>query len=228
MSQVLLFSLAAALNPTLLTATTVMLLLPSPKRLLLGYLLGAYMTSITLGLVIVFALQDSGAVDTTKDTISPAASIALGLILLVAAITLHSGRHAERAERRKEKKAEAGGEEKTPRWREVMSRGRARDTFVVGALLTLPGASYLAGLSGISGEGLSTPVTVLCVIGFNLIMLVILEVPLLGYTFAPDWTTRAMEKFKEMLTRDGERILFAVVLVLGIALAGRGLVELLG
>jgi hypothetical protein len=34
MSQVLVFSLTAALNPTLLTATTVMLLLPSPKRLL--------------------------------------------------------------------------------------------------------------------------------------------------------------------------------------------------
>ena len=45
--QIFLFSLTAALNPTLLTATTVMLVLPSPKRLLLGYLLGAYLTSIT-------------------------------------------------------------------------------------------------------------------------------------------------------------------------------------
>jgi hypothetical protein len=37
--------LTAALNPTLLAPTTVMLLLPNPKRLLLGYLLGAYTTS---------------------------------------------------------------------------------------------------------------------------------------------------------------------------------------
>ena len=226
MSQVLFFSLTAALNPTLLTATTVMLLLPSPKRLLLGYLLGAYMTSITLGLVIVFALEDSGAVDTTKDKISPAADIALGLILLVVAFTLHSGRHAERSAQRKEKKA--GKEEKTPRWREVMSKGRARDTFIVGALLTLPGASYLAGLSEISKQDLSTPTAVLCVIGVNLIMLAILEVPLLGYTFAPDWTRKAMERFKEMLTKNGERILFFVALVMGLALALRGLAELLG
>jgi hypothetical protein len=226
MSQVLFFSLAAALNPTLLTATTVMLLLPSPKRLLLGYLLGAYMTSITLGLVIVFALEDSGAVDTTKDKISPAADIALGLILLVVAFMLHSGRRAERSAQRKEKKA--GKEEKTPRWREVMSKGRARDTFIVGALLTLPGASYLAGLSEISKQDLSTPTTVLCVIGANLVMLAILEVPLLGYTFAPDWTRKAMERFKEMLTKNGERILFFVALVMGLALVLRGLVELLG
>jgi hypothetical protein len=225
MSQVLFFSLAAALNPTLLTATTVMLLLPSPKRLLLGYLLGAYMTSITLGLVIVFALEDSGAVDTAKDTISPAADIALGAILLVVAFMLHSGRHAERAEQRKEKKA--GKEEKTPRWREVMSKGRARDTFIVGALLTLPGASYLAGLSEISKQDLSTPTTVLCVIGVNLVMLAILEVPLLGYTFAPDWTRKTLQHVKEVLTRNGERILFIVALVMGLALVLRGLGELL-
>ena len=66
MGEVLVFALAAALNPTLLTATTVMLLLPNPKRLLLGYLLGALMTSITLGLVIIYELLDSGAVTTQK------------------------------------------------------------------------------------------------------------------------------------------------------------------
>ena len=144
MSQVLVFALTAALNPTLLTATTVMLLLPSPKRLLFGYLLGAYMTSITLGLLIVFELQGSGAVNTTKNTLSPAASIALGLILLRSP-RLGTGRHRALAERRREKKAEQGAE--GPRWQQVLSKGRARDTFVVGALLTLPGASYLAGLS---------------------------------------------------------------------------------
>jgi hypothetical protein len=225
MSQVLVFSLAAALNPTLLTATTVMLLLPSPKRLLLGYLLGAYMTSITLGLVIVFALQDSSAVDTAKNTLSPAADIALGLILLVIAFVLHSGRHEERAKRRKEKKADK--QEKTPRWREFLSRGNPRDTFIVGALLTLPGASYLAGLSEISNQGLSRPATVLCVFGFNLVMLAILEVPLLGYTFAPDWTPKALRHIKEVLTRHGERILFIGAVIMGLALVLRGLVQLL-
>ena len=50
MSRVFLFALTAALNPTLLAATTVMLLLARPRRLLLGYLLGAYTTSITVGL----------------------------------------------------------------------------------------------------------------------------------------------------------------------------------
>jgi hypothetical protein len=225
MGQILLFSLASAFNPTLLTATMVMLLLPSPKRLLWGYLLGAYMTSITLGLVIVFALDDSGAVDTTKDKISPAADIALGLILLVVAIVLKTGYHGKHSERRKKKKE--GKEQKTPRWQEVMSKGRARDTFVVGALLTLPGASYLAGLTELSKEDLSMLATVLCVVGFNLVMLAILEIPLLGYTFAPDWTPKAMARLKGALNRNGQRILFVVALVMGLALVVRGVVEFL-
>ena len=42
-------ALVAMFNPTLLAAVTVMMLLPNPKRLMLGYLLGAYLTSITSG-----------------------------------------------------------------------------------------------------------------------------------------------------------------------------------
>ena len=57
MGDVFFLAFLAALYPTLLAATTVMLVLPHPKRLLIGYLLGAAMTSVTLGLVIVFTLQ---------------------------------------------------------------------------------------------------------------------------------------------------------------------------
>jgi hypothetical protein len=92
-THVLVLALAAALNPTLVAASTLMMLLPNPKRLMLGYLLGALMTSITLGLVIVFSLEGSGAVRTTKDTLSPAATMTLGGIALAAAFVLGTGRH---------------------------------------------------------------------------------------------------------------------------------------
>ena len=66
----------------------------------------------------------------------------------------------------------------------------------MGAVLTLPGGSYLAGLHHIEEQKLSTTATVLTVIGFNLVMLILLELPLLGYTFAPDWTPGAVERAK--------------------------------
>jgi hypothetical protein len=40
MGTILLYSLVAAANAALLAAVTVMLFLPNPKRLLIGYLLG--------------------------------------------------------------------------------------------------------------------------------------------------------------------------------------------
>ena len=92
MGQVILLSLTASLNPTLVAATTVMLLLDKPAKLMLGYLLGAYLTSITLGLVIVFSASNSSTTNTTENTLSPAVDIALGVIGLVAAWVVWSGR----------------------------------------------------------------------------------------------------------------------------------------
>jgi hypothetical protein len=73
-------SLVSMFNPTLLAAVTVMMLLPSPKRLMAAYVFGAYTTSITLGLVIVFALPGSSAETTSKHTIGPLEDIAVGLL----------------------------------------------------------------------------------------------------------------------------------------------------
>src|SRR5262249_60289635 len=92
MSRVFLFALTAALNPTLLTATTVMLLLPNPKRLMLGYLAGALTTGVIVGIVVVEWLSGSAAVSDTKHQGAPAVDLALGFIVLLAAYPVQSRR----------------------------------------------------------------------------------------------------------------------------------------
>src|SRR3954454_22064008 len=94
----------SAANPTLLAAVTVMLLLPNPKRLMVGYLLGAYLTSITIGLIIVFSLNGSDAARTSKHTVSPLEDVVVGLILLTVAFVLRTGRDQPLQERRRRKK----------------------------------------------------------------------------------------------------------------------------
>ena len=218
LSQVIILSLTASLNPTLLAATTVMLLLRNPSRLMLGYLLGATITSITLGLVIVFSLSDSSATSTTKNTISPAADIALGAIALVAAWVLWSGRHERRRERQRARKAEKP-DKGPPRWQREMNKGSPRTTFVIGMLLTLPGASYLAGLNNIHKLDYSTTGTVLLVVGFNVVMLWLLEVPLVSFLLAPDWTPKAVDRTKTWIAQHAH-----VFAVRGLALVGAALV----
>jgi hypothetical protein len=227
MGDVFVLALAAALNPTLLTATTVMLLLPNPKRLLLGYLLGALMTSITLGLIIIYELLDSGAVSTQKHTLSPSIDLALGGILLVLAFVLGTGRQERMAERRRAKKAEKESSG-PPRWQQYLGRGSARTTFVIGALLTLPGASYIVGLTRVHDLDYSVPGTVALVIAFNLIMLALLEAPLISYTVAPEWTPSAIDRAKAWVGRHWLRFATVFLTAMGVALLARGLVGLIG
>lgn len=227
MSQVILLSLTASLNPTLVAVTTVMLMLDKPARLMSGYLLGAYLTSITLGLVIVFSLSNSGASTTTENTISPAVDIGLGAIALAVAFVLYTGRAERLRERRRARKA--GKPDKAPpRWQRELSKGSPRATFVIGALLTLPGASYLAGLHEIHKLHYSTTATVLVVIGFNLVMMWLLEIPLASFLVAPDWTPRAIDRAKAWVSRHAHMFAVRGFSAVGALLIIKGIIGLVG
>jgi hypothetical protein len=227
LSQVVLLSLTASLNPTLVGATTVMLLLDKPARLMGGYLLGAYMTSITLGLIIVFSLSNSSTTNTTENTLSPAVDIGLAALLLAISFVLYTGRHERLRQRRAARKA-AKPDKGPPRWQQELSKGSPRTTFVVGALLTLPGASYLAGLHQIHDLKYSTSVTVLLVIGFNIVMMWLLEVPLACFVIAPDWTPRAIDRAKAWIGRHAHMFAIRGTAALGVLLIIKGVVGLVG
>jgi hypothetical protein len=216
-------------NPTLLAAVTVMMLLPSPKRLMLGYLLGAYLTSISLGMLIVFSLHDTESVSTTKHTLGPAEDLVLGAILLLVAYVLGGGRAEplrERRRRRKEVKAKEKGDKES--WPErMLGRGSARVTFAVGALLSFPGVSYLTALDRTAKLDYAVVPTALIVLVVALIQQLLLEIPLLGFAIAPERTEKAVAGFRQWLARNGARAATAVAATIGGLLVLRGVIELL-
>ncbi len=222
--QVFVFSLTAALNPSLLTAVTVMLTLDRPRRLLTGYLLGALVTSITCGLVLVFALPNSSTSSTAKHGVDPTLNIALGALILVIVFVVATGRDSRRRAW-SERKRERAKTKAPPRWRSQLSKGSARDTFVVGVLLSFPGASYIAGMDLLHKQQLGTAGTVIAVLAFNLIMLSLLELPLLGYATRPQWTAAAVQRFSDWLTRRGGRVALIAATTAGVLLIARGLIN---
>jgi hypothetical protein len=224
MERVFLFALTAALNPTLLTATTVMLLLPNPKRLMLGYLGGALTTGILVGVAIVEWLSGSGVVSDSKREVAPGVDIALGLIALLAAWVIQSGRAARARERRRAK--QEGKPDKTPRWQEAIGNGSPRTTFLVGLVLSFPGASYLASLTEISRQGFSTAGNVVTVVAVNAVMLMILELPLLSFAVAPDWTPTAVERFKAWMARNGGKAIVIALTLVGVLFLLRAIVTI--
>src|SRR4051794_21597173 len=230
LGTIFLLALLAMFNPTLLAAVTLMLLLPNPKRLMLGYLLGAYTASISVGLAIVFALQDSSFASTSKRTLSPVEDLVVGALLLLIALVLATDRDQplrQRRERRREKKQERkGDEEKEALPMRLLGRGSPRISFVVRLLLSFPGVSYLTGLSQIDKLEAGIAPTVLLVIGFCLIQQLLLEAPLVGYILKPEATQGAVDGFRDWLARNGRRAGIYVVAVLGALLIIRGIAGL--
>lgn len=232
LTQIFLLSLFAMFNPTLLAAVTLMLFMPNPRRLMLGYLLGAYLTSISSGLAIVFALSDSSIESTTDNSLSPSADLVVGSLLLLVAFVLATDRDQplrERRTRRKEKKLEASdGEEKEALPLRLLGRGSPRVAFVVGLLLSFPGLAYLTGLSHIHKLDVAAVPTALLVIAFCLIQQLLLEIPLVSYFLAPEETAGRVERFRAWLSRNGRQAAIIGAGVLGSLVIVRGVVGLVG
>ena len=227
--EIFFLALFAACYPTLLVAVTAMMFLENPRRLMFGYLLGAYTMGIGLGLVIVYTLQDSGFEHLSHHSVSPGQDIALGVILLIVASVLRDGydeRLAERRRRRKERK-QAGAEESEPWAQRMLGRGSARITYAVGVALSFPGVAYLSALHRISVLDAPVVPTVALVVAICLIQQLLLEVPLLGYVFAPEKTQELVKRFRAWLTRNGRRAALYGATAVGLILMARGIIELL-
>jgi hypothetical protein len=220
LASFLVLSLTAMLNPTLLAAATLMMLLPETKRLMLGYLLGSYLTSISVGLLIAFSFHHSSGVETAKTTLTPAEDMVFGAIALIIGLVLRSDIGEERRRRKKESAKQSWPER-------MLGRGSPRVAFAIGALLSFPGASYLVALNRLVHLDPGVPATVFLVVLFCVIQDVLLEVPLVGYAISPAWTENAVERFRRWLSERGRIVGARIAIGIGILLLVRGALELI-
>ena len=109
----------------------------------------------------------------------------------------------------------------------MLGKGDPKVTFVVGAVLSFPGVSYLDALDHIHKLNPGTVPTVLLVIGFCLMQQILLEVPLLGYVFAPEGTQDRINRFKAWMGRKGRPAATIGAAVIGVILVARGIITLI-
>jgi hypothetical protein len=216
-------SLTAMFNPTLLAAATVMMLLPETKRLMLGYLLGSYLTSISAGLLIVFTFHDSSGVETAQQTLTPGEDLVFGVIALTIGLVLRSNMGEARRQRKKEAKEASGKEPWTQR---MLGRGDPRVAFAIGALLSFPGASYLVALNRLNHLDPGVAATIFLVVLFCVIQDLLLEVPLIGYALSPERTQQGVDRFRRWLSERGRIAGARVAIVVGTLLLIRGILEI--
>ena len=221
--MVLVSALVATVNPSLLAATTVMMLLPQRKRLMTGYLLGAYTTSVVAGLVIVFSLHGSSVVKTSTHLLSPSGEIAIGVIALTVALVMATGHDSRvRAWRERRKKAHASNDGALVDAH--VGQGSAVVTFAVGAAMSFPGVSYVNALDHIAALNPPTISILLLVAYFCVMQQILLEGALLASTFAPARTEDVIVRVKAWFARHGRQVAMVGLFAVGALLAVRGAV----
>jgi DMSO reductase anchor subunit len=94
-------------------------------------------------------------------------------------------------------------------------------------VLTLPGVAYLAALRELDDLNYGTVPTILVILGFNAMLLILLEVPLIEYVVAPERTVAAVQDFRSWLSRNGLKAGIYVAAGLGLLLIARGVIEFL-
>ena len=95
--------------------------------------------------------------------------------------------------------------------------------FAVGVALNLPGAFYLVALKDIAKSQRGIGTQLFAIVIFNLIMFALAEVPLLGYSFAPEATRARVEALNGWMAHHARQMVIAVALLAALYLFGRGI-----
>jgi len=214
--ELLLLAVAAAFYPALLAVVIIFLGRPHPKRLLSFFLAGALLASISIGLAAVFALEGAGLGSSTRQAFGAGVYFTLGCLALIA------GLYFLRTESKPKKpKKEDSGPSMTQR---VLAKDSSWLVFVLGIVLNLPGVWYLAALKDIGLADWSNTEKVLALIGFNIIMFSFVELPLIGYIVAREWTQKQVGRFNSWLHQHARHLGGWIGVVIGLYLIARGFI----
>jgi hypothetical protein len=227
MWNIFVLALGAAVYPTLLAIVLVVLTRPRPARLLGAYLAGGMLAGLGVGFLVVFALEGAGVGSSGADrsTASPILDIVAGAASLALAAVLITGRDPRPARLRRDRKPAPG-----PKKRSWTQRAIGHDSlamaFGLGVLLDLPSVWYLVALKDIVTSDYSATTEVLLIVGFNVIMFAVIEIPLIAYLLAPDRAAATVAGLNAWIRSHARQLTEAVAGAVGLYLVAKGVVAL--
>src|SRR6266568_870900 len=220
------FALAfiAALNPKLLALDLLLIENRRPRAMFLCLLIGGLAVALTVGLLDVLVFHADAI--KAQGTVSAGVDLALGLLLLAAGALLATGRlHGRRKAPVPAGDAQPGQPEKKGGWAQrVLAEPRFGLAMLVGALIGIPGASYLTALHNLVTGKSSTATQVVAV--FVLIDFLLIIIPFAFLELRPEATKALLKHTQDWLLGHAARLMAAIALLLGAYLAVSGLVRL--
>ncbi len=236
------FALAAAAYPQLLAIVVVILTRPEPRRLLWACWLGALSMSVGCGLAVLLLFRDrDSVVGSTSHRLGAAPFLIVGVIGLLLAVLIASergrtqlGRTVPRIRRGTNKPSESIEQPERPgakaRWKSsatgALARGSVMVALGVGAVLGVPGPFDVLALGRVVRAGYALVPSIVIVVVFNLIKLMLIELPILSYAVDPGGTAARVDRFSSWMKANQIKVIAAVIGIIGLVLIGRGLSRL--
>lgn len=216
-AQALELALAASIYPPALLAIIALGRGPQLKSRVVVFVLGALIVTYALGVLMLFVLDEIGAVGPHHWTPGGALDLVLGVALIGLAVYL----------RRKPSSpadpATPGGPSKIARYLE--SR---RLAFVLGVTLyVLPSPIYIAAVKTIADAKLSKGNELLALAATVMLMLWLIEVPMLMLLAVPDRVASLLERTNQWFTENRRQLGVAISAGVGLYLVVKGLADLL-
>lgn len=222
------FALAfiAALNPKLLALDLLLIENRRPRAMFLCLLLGGMTVALTIGLLDVLVFRADAI--KAQGKVSAGVDLALGLLLLAAGALLASGRlHGRRKAPVPAGDAQPGQPEKKDGWAQrALAEPRFGLAMLVGAVIGIPGVSYLTALHNLVTGKSSTATQVIAVAVFVVIDFLLIIIPFAFLELRPEATKALLKHTQDWLLGHAVQLMAAIALLLGAYLAVSGLVRL--
>src|SRR6478609_3037282 len=216
------FALAfiAALNPKLLALDLLLIENRRPRAMFLCLLLGGMTVALAIGLLDVLVFRADAI--KAQGTVSAGVDLALGLLLLAAGALLATGRlHSRRTAPVPAGDAQPGQPGKKGGWAQrVLAEPRLGLAMLVGALIGIPGASYLTALHNLVTGKSSTATQVVAV--FVIIDFLLIIIPFVFLELRPEATKALLKRTQDWLLGHAMQLMAGIALLLGAYLAVSG------
>ena len=228
------FALAfsAALNPKLLALDLLLIENRRPRAMFLCVLLGGMTVALTIGLLDVLTVHADAL--KAQGKASAGVDLAIGLLLLAVGALLATGRlHGRRrtpaaaGAKPPDQPGQPEKKDKKDSWAaRVLAEPRLGLAMLVGALIGLPGASYLAALHHLIAGKYSTLTQVIAVIVFVVIEFLLIIIPYAFLELRPEATKAILKRTQDWLLGHALQLMAGIALLLGGYLTVSGLIRL--